>query len=894
MTPAEDRINKVLFAVSLTSCRLEIRLMFYLNNILNLLCDVSATAHRAYRIIGITPKHHASYQRDMAWLGLCANCLLVQVPMNPLLSAKRVAQYIVPLLGLGVDHLEMARTSSLVSNVLTEGSSEADSPEEELYNNIDDWCGMWYKITLCVIASALSGLKLLRNARSKEDVQLPSSMENSLIDFKAILNLLQAHCGLSSILKTRPDLLAVCMHKYATTVISLILHAVASIADDAHPSDCSDTDSDKLPHNDGLMKFYRELLTKSAKVEKKTEKAAAAKSEQPEQEVQGLDRASSCSELAAYARKALFACCFNIVTSCARLSTQAYCLPVFAPVNALGPSKTQNIHTRPYLSTHFVQSLLQIIIATMKNGVGQYLAFWKLKFPFMITPLKSTTGTWEPSSILGFLSTLKNSLTEAKYKANLTGAETEDDSELIWLLGSLESQVHLTLYTLSTSLDTCLQRSDGPVHFFRFAFCQSLRVASTSALLHQHQLLTSVGETNDWITATGRQVSLFDSWSAYLRYIEENFPLENAYDDLSFPTVLSDTSLGAWRVASARLKLAVFDKNITRMVLQYIQLSAQASQSALKVPIDGSETMETVMTRLTKAFEHRHQIAREVLKLSLHSGEWEGALELIELLLQEYTCALRCLELDLTMEQMHLHMQKQLHIDNEHSKDMHTHSDQNHKTPVLEAQPSWFSVTHFSGLSEHLKGPFSSAAPQSFQKHLPGQAVLDQQQRLVELCELEALGEHRLRTLSEELKRAGDTFEDRLRHDKTFRALPLYYTLRWTVSPFGGDYNRLEGVGMAENTALLELLKSCGYAFVSVMDCNPSPSAVEGEVNPMKLSPLDASLGISEKELWIVIKYDTKSFNYCPGSVDGPDTLEEIESHYGPRGSYSRLLYQVW
>jgi hypothetical protein len=142
--------------------------------------------------------------------------------------------------------------------------------------------------------------------------------------------------------------------------------------------------------------------------------------------------------------------------------------------------------------------------------------------------------------------------------------------------------------------------------------------------------------------------------------------------------------------------------------------------------------------------------------------------------------------------------------------------------------------------------------------------------------------QHRLSTLAEELDRMSDKLQDRLLHDGDSRPRPVFFVVRFLVSPWKGasDQQKVDG-RFAEFFAMTE------FSFVEV----ESPSLGGDQAPAGKHSHSLSAVGISSDELWVLVKVDPLAF--ADNLTTSALALDNIERSGGALGTVARLIRQV-
>jgi len=845
-----------------------------LNAVLHLLVDVNACCYRATLDFALAKGrgHHGEFpntglvslgpsmKQDVEVVLLTANCLYLQVSLSPLLAEKRVTGHVLASLGL----MPPPRRSKVLS-----------------YDSIEEWCNLWYNISVVGLAMLLTVLDRLRR-------QVTTVRELSE-HVAALLQLLEKQCSLAHLISTRPDVVATCMHRWAFSTLSLLLEAVTVVPRNESEGTACGSRKPSVSAEDSFTMLWTEFVSRPA-----TTAAASPGSFADATPTSAINASSSVDDIENHSVATLLRCCTSLLSNCAFLSSSAFSLPVSAnvssvsggsgkhkkPKNRLAKSANQTV-SRAYLSTSFVGSLLGIIPQFVRAQI--YDSMSSLRELKAIAPLLSpATNIFLPRpagrpsiALAPLLRSLKGALSDGKLpqRHHHGGA-----MEVMHVMGTAEAQLHIVMYDVRSLLSgwasreadsTVKDTNDSMQHRQisnneREGFRHVWMAAAADSLMRLRPFpwqrdtgVVTRAETIDWSQAA-------EDTTKHIHVIENALsagaPSRPENSELATRSALCDLYGGAWRVTVSYLKLLEFDFNIRQPLRPVLpgRASLQTSEKssvASRLREEGDEA--------ANAIERRHQLARDVLKWLLRCGEWEAGRALCQVLLEGYQRALLS-------------------------------PDTAAPTPLLQAVP----------VPTLLPPTIASSIVSTLQTH--GTQLQSPLPPRIRTCDLDclqkqALGSERLQTLCRELARATDTYDDRLLHDGATRCLPVHYAVRFMCSPWGQAGSGPVGREAPEDDALRELAASCGCSFVCVLPTpSPAENREEGQAGLLH-ADLDAAVGISGQETWLLLRYDCAAFSWNEadeeaGGGGGLATrryVEQLESRGGPLGSYSRLIHQV-
>lgn len=766
---------------------------------------------------------HTFIKQDIEVLLMTANCLYLQVSLSPFLTEKSVTSHVLSLLGLRPARFPPPSSPSA-------------------YDSVHDWSQLWHKVTVNGIAMLLTEIHLisLRDSRG------------SVTHIMALLELMETHCSLAHLIMSRPDVVAVCMHNCVTPTLVLLLETSATVFGIVG-SEGSSGDK-QVSHDEAFIKLWSKFVDEP--IGARGDKSKNTDIFDGVGDIKSLSASSSMIDILKHTISSLFQCSLSLVSNCAFLSTSAFNLPV-------GPSSKSKKHrelktnqrptsqgtSAPYLSARFVSSVVDILPQFVRALIFQGVATFHKQHSAM--PLLSpSTNVFLPRPPGGkatgvnlgvFFCSLLHVL--SKSKRCLQPQYEGGGLELRRIMGRVEAQVHHALYSMRCLLGCFIEEqidaNDVPapeggeglvsikevMRKERTAFRHVWMVATCDALLSQRSLpwrcMGYTGQTSSISEEWGKEE---DEWTKHIHFLESSMsagsPSTSEKNNAPSRSVLCDLHGGTWRLVVSCLKLLLFDINVKRS-FGVVQRTRESNSS----------NMSTATMAIATAFEHRHQLARQVLKWLLQFGEWEAGRELSQILLESFQRYITsCAEVPTTRKQ----------------------------TSTLDC-PSDLASSHV----------------------------------------LKALGRDRLETLSTEMKRAADTFDDRMRHEGAVRCLPLFYVVRFMCSPWEGGGQTLK----KGEEALRNLVAGCGYTFVCVMppplqDSNGASTSTQSLGMDQEL---DSAVGIRQQEVWMLLKYDCSAFSeeefldteHGKCGVSAQRYVEQIKSVGGPLGSYSRLVYQV-
>ena len=808
----------------------------------HLLCSVTGDVAGIHMLLQCT-------KRDIEILLVSANCLYMESILCPFMAENKVTSHILSHLG----HKPPVRQPS-------------KSDQKYYFQN---WFQLWHGVNMCALSILVVCVQMLHKASDCRVSHAPSKA--TCLDFiMCVLELLEKQCSLDHVIDFRPDIVALCLQKHAASLVKMLLETTTSFFIHFNQEKLESSDVGVIggmhSKSDVLSGLLNEFVHK--------------KSQSTETDTEPITHHSSALAIIRYIGKELLRFCVILISNSVYLSSNAFSLPLTKKSAISGTNKCKKDASSQkstaqafpdsvsYLTEAFVTSLLEIIpqfvYAIVRDQVPVALqkSIGILLPPSPIFQVRRQGGKRNSE----LLASLKCAFQEMKQQQRkIYHAYSAEVSKS---LSNAESLVHMALYSVQTLSTGFIVPSINNTHLL----CHATPHTDQREAFRHIWLIGAVDTLTRQMTAVNTYADASSSFGnileAHLTQLEKSFLVgcvsgSKCNIDMGIPSVLNDLCRGAWGVGTSYFKLLLHSIRIRHGIIrEKYGNSTENSEFSTSYLLHGDSE------KARKAFERQHQLLREVIRNFLRSGHWESGRELGQLLLQGYQCCLRMLPAHHTPEHCR-------HLDMNTRAGFYSTSMSRLESSLRGCIPSEVCVSRFGMLS---------AAEYNRIKY-------------------NALGNERICTLSDEIKRTVDTFEDRLKLEGVARCHPIFYTVRFITSPWASEFTN--GTSLSSSTSgnestleenFRDLAKKCRYEFVSVSRTSDNSGT--------------SSLGICSNEVWLLLKYDSISFasddDVC-GDKSSDDSgydsmatstrmskyLDEIEASHGPLGSYARLRNQL-